>query len=151
MTDTTDPNDDRSVLMRALDIAFPIVEADIATPDITAALTADDADPIRVLAHAFLGAMDRLADRAKMPTAHRCGWCHAAAGGDGEAWHALPSMGDAEIKAHALICEHNPLVAAIRAVVAAHDNCRYVMGPSPAVYETMERLRELVAPGPVAP
>ena len=59
---TTDPNNDRPVLMRALDIAFPIVEADIATPEITAALTAEGADPARVLAHALLSAMNRLAD-----------------------------------------------------------------------------------------
>lgn len=124
MTDTTDPNDDRPVLMRAIDIAFPIVEADISVPDIAAELTKEGADPIRVLAHAFLSAINRIADGKKMPIAFRCGWCHAAAGGTEEAWRALSSMSDAEIKQHTLVCEHNPLVAAIRAAVAALENMR---------------------------
>lgn len=151
-TPTTIPNDDRPVLQRAFDIAFPIMEADIDTPDIVGVLTAEGADPLRVLAHAFLSVMSRLAQLGKVtPTLFSCGWCQAAAGGGDEAWRSLPRLDDAAIKAHTLVCEHNPLAAAIRVAISAADKCRHWNGPTGALSDALERLRALVAPGaPVA-
>lgn len=109
MTDSIHSNDDRPLLQRAIDVAFPIMEADLATPNIVELLSTGDISNERLLAHAFLSAMDRLSQDHKTPKHHRCGWCHAAAGGTDEAWRACELMDDAAIKAHTLSCEHNPL------------------------------------------
>lgn len=40
----------------------------------------------------------------------RCGWCVAAAGDDDAAWKAALQYDLSSIKAHTLVCPHNPLV-----------------------------------------
>lgn len=41
------------------------------------------------------------------------------------------------------------LLIALRRVLKAHDNCRYVWGPSPELHEALEALRELAASDPL--
>jgi len=114
VTDAIDPNDDRPVLMRAIDIAMPIVEADVSDPSIPAALLAPETSSERVLAHAFMSLMDRYHAVMDPPRFYRCGWCVSAAGGTTEAWRDAERFDDPGIKAHTIACEYNPLVTRIR-------------------------------------
>jgi hypothetical protein len=157
MTDTTSPTDSRPLLLRASDLASPIIEADLGNSNLYAELLIDSADPMRVMAHAFWDVSDRLFQFykpiAEVSVAYRCGWCIKAAGNTKQAWDAAQVMTLDEVQAHTLVCDYNPMVAAIRATIAAHDNCRYLYGPTPALSEALESLRALVtpvAPGPEA-
>jgi hypothetical protein len=119
-------DDDRPVLMRALEIAYPAIDRDLdasGSPGFVEAMLAED-DHVRILSHAVYWLADRLRviyTAPKMPTTFRCGWCLAAAGGTEEAWQALPSMSDPDMKAHTVECQHNPMVVKLDAVSAALD------------------------------
>lgn len=142
--------DDRHLLSLAVDRALDIVNRDAAIVEqadfdaLVERLNAGDAPVEQLLAHAFLQAMDRLRTayepRAIGDLKHRCGWCWSAAGGTGEAWSALPQLGDAEIKAHTLACKHNPMVAAVSAWADARDAV-YAKGSTD---EDDERLSECI-------
>jgi len=43
-----------------------------------------------------------------------------------------------------------PLVIAVRKMIKAHDNCRYLWGPTSELHEALEALRMLVEPPAVA-
>lgn len=69
-----------------------------------------DLDDATVMAFGFALVVGKLTEtRPLQPGAFKCGWCHAAGRGTDESWLALPSLSDAEVKAHTLTCEHNPV------------------------------------------
>jgi hypothetical protein len=47
-----------------------------------------------------------------------CGWCWRAAGLTQEIWRGLPKFTLADAQAHALACDHNPLVVRVRQLEA---------------------------------
>lgn len=115
----TDANDDRPLLQRAIDLAFQITEPDPG-PLTLEQLAAGEVSNERLLAHAFLSAMDRLSQIGRFaPGLHRCGWCVAAAGDNEAAWQAVPTMDAAAIRAHTQGCEHNPLVRRVKELEGA--------------------------------
>lgn len=128
---TTDA--DTQLLEKALDIAHPLVAADrdIDPNGIEAELLVDGADQTRVLAHAFILAIDRYIDISQrlkhMPKLFACGWCFKAAGCTEDAWQSAPRMDLDTSQAHALTCPANPLVQRLDKLAEA---LRGLLGPS---------------------
>ena len=64
--------------------------------------------------------------KLKLGQTHACGWCVMAAGDTEEARNAVEKMTLDAVRAHALICAHNPLVAERDALRADTERMRAV-------------------------
>lgn len=99
------------LLARAQDVARKMLEQTRAIGP----LDLDPGNPLdqsAVVAYGFALVVGKLTEgSAHAPALHRCGWCHAAAGGTDAAWLALPSFSTADVHQHTRSCVHNPLVA----------------------------------------
>lgn len=93
------------------------------------------------LGERLMSALDRIV-KPPAPTLFRCGWCHLAGGQTEEAWHTLPSMSDAEVKAHTMVCEHNPMVRELNELRARVADLEGRVSRSAEDGDTLHLLRE---------
>jgi len=88
----------------------------------------DDCDRTRVLVWLSERVQTMAAALGDPSGTMACGWCWKAAGVTQELWRGLPKYTLAEAQAHALTCEHNPLVMQNRTLMEELSKLRELYG-----------------------